>query len=289
MVRDVHILVEAFQYAERFRGRHVVVKLGGASAGDEAVAVEVMQDLVWMHQWGIHPLVVHGGGPQIDAALAELGIQAVRVEGIRVTDGPTLQVVQETLGKINEKIVEKIKGLAGEAIGFSGAQVFLGRPLSAESQFTGEVTEVKCDLVRSAAEGSIVVLSCLASEKGGQVLNVNADFVAVALSSAVKAEKLILLTDVPGVLLDPMDHSTLISTLTESQAKELLRKGTVGGGMAAKVKACIRALSHGVHKAHIIHAAQAHSLLAEIFTDEGAGTQIIHDVDGASALRQTKS
>jgi len=283
MLKDVHILVEAFQYAERFHGKHVVVKLGGAAAADDEVATEVMQDLIWMLQWGIHPLVVHGGGPQIDAALAERDITPVRVDGIRVTDAPTLEVVQETLFGINAGIVKKLESMGGKALSWCGTNVFVGVPLSPASQFTGQVAEVKVrDLLQKAAT-SIVVLSCLAAGEDGTVFNVNADFAAIALSTAVKAEKFILLTDVPGVLLDPTDHSTLVSTLTVSQAKELVRKKAVAGGMAAKVKACIQALDHGVNKAHIIHATQSHSLLAEIFTNEGAGTQIIHDMEGGSS------
>ena len=276
----VRVLSEALPYIQQFAGRTVVVKYGGAAMKDSTLKDTVIRDIVFLACVGLRPVVVHGGGPEINSWLGKLGIEPQFKDGLRVTDAPTMEVVEMVLvGKVNKELVSLINCAGGLAVGLCGkdANLITARPDGREGiGFVGEVTSVNINLLDSLLKsGYIPVVSSVAADETGQAYNINADTVAGEIAAALGAEKLILLTDTSGILRDYKDPSTLIPKVDIKQARELIETGVVSGGMIPKVTCCVRSLAQGVKAAHILDGRVAHSLLLEIFTDEGIGSMIV--------------
>lgn len=276
----VHVLSEALPYIQQFAGRTVVVKYGGAAMKDSTLKDTVIRDIVFLACVGVRPVIVHGGGPEINSWLGKLGIEPQFKDGLRVTDAPTMEVVEMVLvGKVNKELVSLINCAGGLAVGLCGkdANLITARPDGREGiGFVGEVTSVNINLLDSLLKsGYIPVVSSVAADENGQAYNINADTVAGEIAAALGAEKLILLTDTSGILRDYKDPSTLIPKVDIQQARQLIETGVVSGGMIPKVTCCVRSLAQGVKAAHILDGRVAHSLLLEIFTDEGIGSMIV--------------
>lgn len=276
----VRVLSEALPYIQQFAGRTIVVKYGGAAMKDSSLKATVMRDIVFLACVGLRPIVVHGGGPEINAWLNKLGIEAQFKNGLRVTDAPTMDVVEMVLvGRVNKEIVELINQAGGSAIGLCGkdGNLLKARPAGQEGiGFVGEVTSVDANILSTLVTNNYIpVVSSVAADETGQAYNINADIVAGELAAALGAEKLILMTDTAGILHDYRDPTTLISTLDISQARNLIDSGVVGGGMIPKVNCCVRSLAQGVRAAHIIDGRIPHALLLEIFTDAGIGSKLV--------------
>jgi len=276
----VKVLSEALPYIQQFTGRTVVVKYGGAAMKDSSLKSKVVRDVVFLACVGVRPVIVHGGGPEINSWLDKLGIEPQFKDGLRVTDAPTMDVVEMVLvGRVNKELVALLNQAGGRAVGLCGkdGDLIKARPEgSAGIGFVGEVSSVDSSLVESlVASGYIPVISSVAADETGQAYNINADTVAGELAAALNAEKLILLTDTPGILRDYKDPSTLIPCLDIQQARKLIDDGTVSGGMIPKVNCCVRSLAQGVRAAHIVDGRVPHALLLEVFTDAGIGSMLV--------------
>ena len=279
-ISRVQVLSEALPYIQKFANRTIVVKYGGAAMKDSNLKEQVMRDIVLLSCVGIHPVVVHGGGPEINTWLGKLGIEPQFKNGLRVTDAATMDVVEMVLvGRVNKEIVALINQAGGSAVGLCGkdSNLIKARPRDEEGiGFVGEVSSVDAKLVESlVGNGYIPVVSSVAADETGQAYNINADTVAGEIAAALGAEKLILLTDTPGILEDYHNPETLIAKLDIQEARRLIDKGVVGGGMIPKVGCCVRSLAQGVRAAHIIDGRVPHALLQEIFTDAGIGTMLV--------------
>lgn len=276
----VRVLSEALPYIQQFRGKTVVVKYGGAAMKDGTLKAKVVRDIVFMACVGIRPVVVHGGGPEINTWLGKLGIEPQFKDGLRVTDAPTMDVVEMVLvGRVNKELVALINSAGGAAVGLCGkdGELIRARPQGAKGiGFVGEVSQINPNIVTSLVEaGYIPIISSVAADESGQAYNINADTVAGELAAAINAEKLILLTDTAGILEDYHDPSTLITKLDIQKARHLIDQGIVAGGMIPKVTCCIRSLAQGVRASHIIDGRIPHALLLEIFTDSGIGSMML--------------
>ncbi len=285
-IRKAETLIEALSYIRQFRNRLIVIKLGG-SAMEEADALKAtLQDVVFMSTVGLRPIVVHGGGKPIDRAMAESGLQPRKVQGRRYTDDATLAiVVRVLLNEINAGLETQVRALGGRALGpHRGALQFLhgerlqlpgadGQPIDLGR--VGTVTRVDADLLNDLCEAGIVpIIPSLALDANGGWLNVNADTAAAAVAAQMQAEKLVLLTDTPGILLDRKDPASLITSLNMARCQELIQQKVIDEGMIPKVEACFDSLRAGVKKTHVIDGRLRHSLLLEIYTDRGVGTEI---------------
>lgn len=276
----VQILSEALPYIQQFAGRTVVVKYGGAAMKDSTLKDKVIRDVVFLSCVGLRPIVVHGGGPEINSWLDKLGIEPQFKNGLRVTDAPTMDVVEMVLvGRVNKEIVALISQAGGRAVGLCGkdGNLIKARPEGQEGiGFVGEVSAVDIKILDTLVKsGYIPVVSSVAADENGQAYNINADTVAGEIAAALGAEKLILLTDTAGILKDYKDPSTLYAKLDIQQARDLINSGIVSGGMIPKVNCCVRSLAQGVHATHIIDGRIPHALLLEIFTDAGIGSMIV--------------
>jgi acetylglutamate kinase len=276
----VKILSEALPYIQQFSGRTVVVKYGGAAMKDSSLKDKVIRDIVFLSCVGLRPILVHGGGPEINSWLDKLGIEPQFKNGLRVTDAPTMDVVEMVLvGRVNKEIVSLINQSGGMGVGLCGkdGNLITARPQGDESiGFVGEVSNVNIKVLETLSKsGYIPVVSSVAADDSGQAYNINADTVAGEIAAALGAEKLILLTDTRGILTNYKDPSTLIPKVDIREARELINDGIVSGGMIPKVNCCVRSLAQGVKAAHIIDGRIPHALLLEIFTDVGIGTMIL--------------
>ena len=276
----VSVLSEALPYIQRFAGRRIVIKYGGAAMAHAELREAVFRDLALLACVGVQPVVVHGGGPEINAWLKRLEIPAEFRDGLRVTDADTMDVVEMVLvGRVNKQIVNGLNQLGARAVGLSGSDGRLveARPWGEGSHgFVGDVARVNPDLLEPLLEqGYLPVISSVAATPEGQSHNINADTVAGELAAAMEAEKLILLTDTPGILEDKDDPASLIRKLKLPEARQLIHDGIVAGGMTPKTECCIRALAQGVAAAHIIDGRVPHALLLEVFTDAGIGTMVV--------------
>lgn len=275
------VLVEALPYIRRFLGATVVVKFGGNAMVDADLARSFAEDIVLLHAVGIRPVVVHGGGPQISELMQRLGKVPEFVEGQRVTDAETLEIVRMVLvGKVGRDIVGSINVHGPLAVGLSGedAGLIVAEPRDPSLGFIGDVVQVNPAIVeRLLAEQLIPVVSTIGSDPAGQAYNINADAVAGALAGALGATKVLYLTDVAGVLREVEDPGTLIPELTPSAIAKLRADGTIAGGMIPKTDACIDALARGAGAAHLLDGRVPHALLLEIFTDAGIGTMVVPD------------
>jgi acetylglutamate kinase len=276
----VRVLSEALPYIQKFAGRTVVVKYGGAAMKDGSLKEGVIRDLVFMACVGIRPVLVHGGGPEINSWLGKIGIEPQFKDGLRVTDAATMDVVEMVLvGRVNKEIVSLINQSGARAVGLCGkdGNLITARPDGREGiGFVGEVSGVNVDILNTLVKsGYIPVVSSVAADDKGQAYNINADTVAGEIAAALGAEKLILMTDTPGLMRDFQDPTTLIRQLDIQGARDLIDDGTVSGGMIPKLTCCVRSLAQGVRAAHIIDGRLPHSLLLEIFTDNGTGSMIV--------------
>ena len=285
------ILLEVLPYIRRFYGKTIVIKYGGHAMADENLKEMFAMNIVMMKYIGINPVIVHGGGPQISTLLTKLGKDSKFIKGMRVTDEETMDIVEMVLtGKLNKQIVGLINNHGGRAVGLSGkdgniieAEKYLLSDEKAQNTppeiidigMVGKVKKVNPGLVMSLVrDGFIPVIAPTGAGDGGETYNINADLVAGEIASALEAEKLILLTDVEGIL-DKKRH--LVHSINAEQAGELIEDGTIEGGMYPKVKCCLKALRGGVKKTHIIDGRLDHAVLLEIFTDRGIGTEVVGD------------
>jgi acetylglutamate kinase len=290
VIAKAAILVEAVPYIRTFHGKTFVIKYGGNAMINEDLKEGVMQDIVLLKFLGVNPVVIHGGGPEINQMLKRVGKQSQFVQGLRVTDAETMEIVQMVLvGKLNKEIVSRINLLGGKAVGLSGqdANLIMAQktaPTMPEGftgeipdiGFVGEVTEINTKLLHELIDaGYIPVISSIGAGADGVSYNINADTAAGELAAALKAEKLLMLTDVEGIFEDYRDKSSLISALGVERAYRMINAGTIEGGMIPKVEACITAIRGGVNGTHIIDGRLLHSMLLEILTDKGIGTMVV--------------
>ena len=276
----VRVLSEALPYIQQFAGKTIVVKYGGAAMKDSTLKDKVIRDVVFLSCVGLRPVVVHGGGPEINSWLDKLGIEPQFKNGLRVTDSATMDVVEMVLvGRVNKEIVSLINRAGGSAVGLCGkdGNLIKARPDGREGiGFVGEVSNMNVQILETLLKSRhIPVVSSVAADENGQAYNINADTVAGELAAALGAEKLILLTDTAGILKDYKDPSTLIAKVDIQEARQLITNGIVGGGMIPKVNCCVRSLAQGVRAAHIIDGRIPHALLLEVFTDTGIGSMIV--------------
>ncbi len=281
------VLLEALPYIQDFRGSTIVVKYGGSFMDDPdpGMRTRVAFDIAFLSGVGINVVVVHGGGKAITRAMEESGLKASFLKGLRVTDEATIAIVRKTLDEVvNRDVCEALARAKARPKGLPGDSVLVCQKLSTDEDgnpidlgFVGEVTEVKVKLIKKEiADGYVPVISPVAEGYDGKPYNVNADLVAGRVASALRARRLFYMSDVPGLLASPPDPASLISTLKISQVEELRKKGVIDKGMRPKVSSAVRALEEGVQRVHFIDGRLAHSLLLEIFTDEGIGTEIVH-------------
>jgi acetylglutamate kinase len=281
-IGKAQVLIEALKYIKMFYGKTIVIKYGGNAMIDENLKENVILDIVLMKYVGMNPVIVHGGGPEISEVMDKMGKKSQFVKGLRVTDGETMAIAEMVLGRINKGIVALINQHGAKAVGLSGKDAGL---ISAEKYksdvdigFVGNVSRIDPGIINVLdKEGFIPVITSIGVGSDGQTYNINADSVAGEMAAALKAEKLIVLTDVRGIMHDQKDLGTLVSTLKISDIDPLIKSGVISGGMLPKVEACVTALRGGVRKTHIIDGRIIHSLLLEIFTDSGIGTQIVNE------------
>ena len=280
------VLVQALPYIRRYTGKIVVVKYGGNAMVNEQLKQQVMEDVVLLWLIGVKVVLVHGGGPEISQTMKALGKEAVFVDGLRVTDRETVDIVQMVLaGKINKTLVNLLEMKGGQAMGISGMD---GRLIEAEIKderlgYVGEITHINIQPVTDLLEkGYIPVISTLGCDREGNAYNINGDTAAARVAGALEAERLIMLSDIPGLLRDKDDPTTLIPELSVMEAARLRKEGVISGGMIPKVECCVEAIRRGVKKVIIMDGRVPHSILMELLTDEGAGTMI----KGASSMSE---
>ena len=280
-IGKANVLIEALRYIKEFYGKTIVIKYGGNAMVDEELKENVILDIVLMKYVGMNPVIIHGGGPEISKMMKRVGIESRFVNGLRVTDAETMEIAEMVLGRINKGIVALINQHGAKAVGLSGKD---GSLISAEKLqadvdigFVGNVSKIDPHIIDVLDEkGFIPVISSIGVGSDGQTYNINADSVAGEIAAALEAEKLMMLTDVRGIMKDQDDPETLISTLEISEIGTLIESGVISGGMLPKVEACTTALWGNVEKTHIIDGRISHSLLLEIFTESGIGTEIVH-------------
>ncbi|MDP0501234.1 MAG: acetylglutamate kinase [Verrucomicrobiota bacterium JB022] len=282
------VLLEALPYIQRFRDSIFVVKFGGSFMDTEQAQHGVSLDLAFLAAVGLRVVVVHGGGPAINQAMAEAKLEPVFINGLRVTDAATVKIVEQVLnGKINAGICDNLRSKGAQPAGVRGQDVLTCHRLTADADgqpvdlgYVGVVDAVDADAIQTQIDqGKLPVISPVAKDVNGDLHNVNADVAAAAVAAALGARRLVYLCDVPGLLRNPKDPSTLISTLPVEQVKLLKADGTIGKGMLPKVDSAVNAVNQGVHRVHFIDGRLPHSLLLEIFTDKGVGTEIVKTQD----------
>ena len=275
------VLIEALPYIQRFSERVVLIKIGGSTLVDQTLFDRLAEDVVLLHSVGIKPIIVHGGGPQIGHELRLAGKETSFIDGLRVTDQETLKVVSKVLkGQVGRRIVDAIISLGGPAVSLSGEteNLISVTPISKELGFVGKITDIAPHSLNTLIEdGQIPVVSTLGIDDKGQSYNINADTAAGALAGALQVQKVIYLSDVPGLLSDKDDVSTLISSITTLEVEEMVVSKGVSDGMIPKVNSCIDALRQGVGSAHLLDGRIPHVVLLELFTDEGIGTMIVEE------------
>jgi acetylglutamate kinase len=288
-IQKADVLIEALQWIRQFRGKITVIKLGGSVMEDDRAMIHLLLDIAFMETVGMRPVVVHGGGAAISRAMSEAGLQPRFVQGRRYTDAATLDIVEKVLaGEVNEHLAQRISELGGQAkpLNFRTTNVLFGEPITLPGEngesldlgFVGTVTDVDRTTILDLCQSGVVpVIPSMCITRDGQKLNVNADTAATAVAQALEAEKLVYLSDVNGVRRDKNDPDSLIHSLTATEANQLIADGSVAAGMIPKVQACLETLERGVHKVHIIDGRIRHSLLLEVYTSKGVGTQIVRE------------
>jgi len=279
-IKKAEVLIEALPYIKKFHRKIVVIKYGGSILGDEKIRRSVLEDIVFLNFMGLRPVLVHGGGPNISERMRSSGKKAEFVDGIRVTDEETLKVVEEELQKLNNVIVSEINEAGAKAVGLSGKERKLIQAKKKESKvdlgLVGEIVGIGTEcILEELKKDRVPVILPMARGEDKLDYNVNADESAASIAGALEAEKLVLLTNVKGIMRNSEDQHSFISTLNVAEAESLISDKVIQHGMIPKVKACIHALNNGVKKTHIIGARTSHALLLEIFTDHGVGTEIV--------------
>ena len=287
-IEKASTLIEALEWIRRFRDKITVIKLGGSVMGDETALRHVLIDIVFMETVGMRPVLVHGGGNLISQAMREAGIEPQFVQGRRYTDEATLKIVEEVLAyQTNERLAAEIEKLGGRAmnLNFRTTNVLTGEKIQLEGDegpidlgHVGQVTRVDRQVIENLCyAGTVPVIPSMCLDQEGQILNVNADTAAMSVAQSLGAEKLVFLSDINGVRSDKDDPDSLLYTLTSDRARELIDSGVIDTGMIPKVQACLETLDQGVGKVHIIDGRIRHSLLLEVYTSEGIGTQLIQE------------
>jgi len=294
-VQKADVLIEAMGWIRRFRGKTTVIKLGGSLMANTDAMRHTLLDIIFMETVGMRPVVVHGGGPSINKAMEAAAIEPVWVKGRRVTDAKTLDIVEQTLGyELNTFLTEEVERLGGRAMNLNfrttnvlfGEKLLLEEPGSApiDLGYVGQVTRVDRQTIESLTyTGQIPFIPSMCIDPQGQKYNVNADTAAMAVAEALGAEKLIFISDVNGVRRDKEDPKSVIHSMTAAEAKSLIEQGVISGGMIPKVEACLSTLNRGVGKVHIIDGQLRHSLLLEIYTTAGVGTEILQQRNTAAS------
>ena len=277
-IERAEVLTQALPYIKKYSGKIVVIKYGGNAMVNEGLKQQVMEDIALLWLIGVKVVLVHGGGPEISSTMKKLGKQAQFVNGLRVTDKETVDIVQMVLaGKVNKDLVNLLQMKGGHAVGLSGIDGgILEATMKNESLgFVGDITKVRTQPITDLLEkGYIPVVSTVASDRQGNVYNINGDTAAAVIAGALQAERMILMTDIAGILRDKDDPNSLIPDLTVGQARQLFYDGVISGGMIPKVECCIEAIEHGVKHVVIMDGRVPHSILMELLTDEGAGTMV---------------
>lgn len=279
IIKKADVLIEALPYIKAFHKKITVIKYGGSILGDNRIRQGVLEDIVFLNYMGLKPILVHGGGPNITERMKKSGRATEFVEGMRVTDPETLKIVEEELEKLNLQIIKEIETLGAKARGLSGKDRIIQvrkKKGKRDLGFVGEIAKINTEPIdRELTLEAIPIISPMGRGLDKKVYNVNADEAAAAIAISLKAEKFVLLTNVKGIMRNPEDVSSLMSTLNTEEAKRLIKEKVIQEGMIPKVKSCIDVLEGGVKKTHIIDARLPHALLLEIFTDRGIGTEII--------------
>ena len=279
------VLIEALPYIQKFNRKVIVVKYGGSAMVDENLKKRVIEDVTLLKLVGFKPIIVHGGGQEISRWVSKVGMEPKFINGLRVTDEPTMELAEMVLGKVNKELVQMVESLGVRAIGLSGKDGGLLNVTKKYSNgedigYVGEIQKVNADILWDLLDKDFLPIVCpIGLDDSFHTYNINADDAACAIARAMNAEKLAFLTDIEGVYKDPNDPSTLISELQISEAKEFIEKGYIGGGMLPKLNNCIDAIENGVSRVHILDGRIPHCLLLEIFTNKGIGTAILKDGD----------
>ena len=272
------VLTQALPYIKKYSGKVVVIKYGGNAMQTEQLKQQVMEDIALLWLIGVKVVLVHGGGPEISQMMKKLGKEAVFVDGLRVTDEETVDIVQMVLaGKVNKTLVNLIQTKGGHAVGLSGVDggIIEAKMKNSKLGYVGEITKIRTQPITDLLEkGYIPVISTIASDRQGNTYNINGDTAAAHIAGALGAERMILMTDIAGILRDKDDPKTLIPHVTIADAKKFYDEGIISGGMIPKVDCCIEALTHGVKNVVIMDGRTPHSILMELLTDEGAGTMV---------------
>lgn len=277
-IKKASVLIEALPYIKNFHKKIAIIKYGGSILGEERIRKSVLEDIAFLRYTGIRPILIHGGGPNISEKLKDLKMSSDFVDGMRITNADTLKVVEEELNRLNDTIVEEIRAHGIKARGFkSEDRLIIAKKKESKRDlgFVGEVVSFNRKMLDDMIPEAIPVVCPMGVSREGVKFNINADEVAFSLASEVKAEKVVFLTNVLGVMRDPRNEDSLISTLSKKEIEELIEDKVIDEGMIPKVKGAIRAIEGGAKKAHIIDAKIPHALLLEIFTDEGIGTEIV--------------
>lgn len=281
IIEKANILVEALPYISAFSGKTIVIKYGGNAMNDAQTVKTIMQDVAALKIIGVKPVLVHGGGPEINAMLTRVNIPSNFVGGLRVTDEATMEIVQMVLaGKVNKNVVSLLNTMGVKAVGLCGKDANLIEVKKCKAKggadlgYVGEITAINSKLLSTLCDDYIPVISTIGTDSAGKSYNVNADTAAGAIGGALKAEKLIFLTDIDGIRADEKDKSTLISRITVKEIDEMIASGAISGGMIPKVQGCIDALRKGIKSVQIVNGTIPHSILLELFTDSGVGTMV---------------
>ena len=288
VIQKANVLIEALPHIQRFRGEIIVVKFGGSAMDNPDLVRGILEDIAFMSCVGMRPVIVHGGGKSINMRLKQQGLQATFLQGLRVTDTATMKVVEQVLNReVNLHLVSTLNELGCKARGIHGEDIISVHKHTAEDPdsgqtldwgFVGAITNVDVLPVKAYLEADITpVITPLGADADQRTYNINADAAAAGLAERLQARKLVFLSDVPGLLSNPNDRTSLMSTLRLSEVEDLVSRGVIGGGMLPKIGGALKALKAGVRKTHIIDAALPHSLLLELFTDKGIGTEIVND------------
>lgn len=288
LIKKANILIEALPYIQKLSGKCVVVKYGGNAMLNEDLTKKILQDITLLKYVGVNPIVVHGGGPEINKLLAALNIKSQFHNGLRITDEATMEVVQMVLtGKINKEITAKLNVLGGKAIGLCGKDANLIEVVKKPPKdgvdlgYVGEITDINVKLLKFLSEDEYIpVIAPVGVDKDGKSYNINADTVAGAVAARLGAEKLMFLTDVDGIRKDPADAGSLLTHITEEEIMGMISNGEIEGGMIPKAMGCIKAIDNGVKRAHILNGTIEHPILLEIFTKQGIGTMVTTDEEG---------
>ena len=272
------VLTAALPYIKKYNGKTIVIKSGGHAMVNEQLKQQVMEDIVLLWLIGVKVVLIHGGGPEISETMEKLGKKAVFVDGLRVTDKETVDIVQMVLaGKVNKTLVNLLQTKGGHAVGVSGIDggIIEATIKNEALGYVGKITKIRTQPITDLLEKNYIpVISTVASDRQGNVYNINGDTAAAHIAGALGAERLIMMTDIAGILMDKDDPTTLIPQITVSEAKKLYDNGVISGGMIPKVDCCIEALDHGVNNVIIMDGRIPHSILMELLTDEGAGTMV---------------